>query len=411
MGQSPEGASRRFALRHFASFVAASPLTSESSTQPQDPSVRSERPGTISPPEYGADIMAPVNIHDIEDVAKKKLNKLAYDYIAGGAAEEITLRANREAYGRFWLRRRVMNDVSTIDTTLTLLGERLDHPILLAPAGAKALLHSDGDRICAQAAKHTGSIYVVNPTETIAEMGVAGEAPTWWSATLGHSARPEAEAYAKRVEDAGASAVCVSVDYPYTASRDRNARNQFDIDSIRTGVFSTGEPPQDDFQVGMLQPYTPSMTWEYLSWLHAATDLPVVVKGIVTAEDAALAVDNGADVVIVSNHGGRTLDGMLGTLDALPEVADAVGGRVPVLLDGGIRRGGDVLKALALGADAVLIGRPYLWGLGAFGQEGVQRVVELLHGELRVAMAMAGMASLEKIDLQLVARAWKPEGV
>jgi len=161
----------------------------------------------------------------------------------------------------------------------------------------------------------------------------------------------------------------------------------------------------------MMQAYTPSMTWEYLSWLHGATDLPVLVKGIVTAEDAVLAVENGADMVIVSNHGGRTLDGMLGTLDALPEVVDGVNGRVPVLVDGGIRRGGDVLKALALGATAILIGRPYLWGLGAFGQEGVQRVVEVLHGELRVAMGLSGMASLDKIDRSLVRRAWKPEGI
>jgi isopentenyl diphosphate isomerase/L-lactate dehydrogenase-like FMN-dependent dehydrogenase len=368
-------------------------------------------PDTIAPPEYSPDIMAPINLHEFEEVAKKKLNQLAYDYVAGGAAEELTMRANREAYDRFWIRRRIMHDVSAIDTSLTLLGQKLEHPILLAPAGAKPLLHPEGDKVCARAAKHTKSIYVVSSMDTIAEMSAAGEAPTWWSATLGHDAKADAEAYAKGVEDAGGAAICVSVDYPYTASRDRNARNQFDLDWIRTREFSTGDPPRDAFQVGMLQPYTPSMTWEYLSWLHGATDLPILVKGIVIAEDAALAVDNGADMVIVSNHGGRTLDGMLGTLDALPEVVDAVAGRVPVLVDGGIRRGGDVLKALALGATAILIGRPYLWGLAAFGQEGVQRVVELLHGELRVAMGLAGTASLDEIDRSLVRRAWKPERV
>ncbi len=405
MAKVSEGTSRRAALRQFATFVAASPLVG------QDPSVEEERPGTIAPPQYSADIMGPINLHEFEDVAKKKINKLAYDYIAGGAADELTLTANREAYDRFWIRRRVMNDVSTIDTSLTLLGQQLEHPILLAPAGAKPLLHPEGDRVCAQAAKHTKSIYVVSEMDTMAEMSAAGEAPTWWSATLGQATKADAEEYAKRAEDAGASALSVSVDYPYTASRDRNARNQFDLDWIRTGEYATGEPPRDAFQVGMMQAYTPSMTWEYLSWLHGATDLPVLVKGIVTSEDAALAVDNGADAVIVSNHGGRTLDGMLGTLDALPEVVDAVNGRVPVLVDGGIRRGGDVLKALALGATAILIGRPYLWGLGAFGQEGVQRVVELLHGELRVAMGLSGMASLDKIDRSLVRRAWKPEGI
>ena len=405
MAKVSEGTSRRAALRQFAPFVAASPLVG------QDASVEEERPGTIVPPQYSADIMEPINLHEFEDAAKKKINKLAYDYIAGGAADELTLTANREAYDRFWIRRRVMNDVSTIDTSLTLLGQQLEHPILLAPAGAKPLLHPEGDRVCAQAAKHTKSIYVVGAMDTMAEMSAAGEAPTWWSATLGQATKADAEEYAKRAEDAGASALSVSVDYPYTASRDRNARNQFDLDWIRTGEFSTGKPPRDAFQVGMMQAYTPSMTWEYLSWLHGATDLPVLVKGIVTGEDAVLAVENGADMVIVSNHGGRTLDGMLGTLDALPEVVDGVNGRVPVLVDGGIRRGGDVLKALAIGATAILIGRPYLWGLGAFGQEGVQRVVELLHGELRVAMGLSGMVSLDKIDRSLVRRAWKPEGI
>jgi isopentenyl diphosphate isomerase/L-lactate dehydrogenase-like FMN-dependent dehydrogenase len=400
---------RRSVIREFASFAAGSPLVAETTPPVQDPSIVSEQAGTIAPPEYSADIMAPVNLHEIEQAAKKKLNQLAYDHIAGGAADELTLQANREAFGRFWLRRRVMNDVSTIDTKLTLLGQELEHPILLAPAGAKPLLHPDGDRVCAHAAKHTGAIYVVNASETMAEMSATGTAPIWWSATLGHATPAEAHDYAKRSEDEGASALCVSVDYPYTGSRDRNARNQFDLDSIRTGEFSTGEPPRDAFQVGMLQAYTPSMTWEYLSWLHGATGLPVVVKGIVTGEDAELAVDNGANVVIVSNHGGRTLDGMSGTLDVLAEVSDAVNGRVPVLVDGGIRRGGDVLKAIALGANAVLIGRPYLWGLGAFGQQGVQRVVELLHGELRVAMAMAGMANLADVDRHLVQPAWEPE--
>ena len=290
MAKVSEGTSRRAALRQFATFVAASPLVG------QDPSVEEERPGTIVPPQYSADIMEPINLHEFEDAAKKKINKLAYDYIAGGAADELTLTANREAYDRFWIRRRVMNDVSTIDTSLTLLGQQLEHPILLAPAGAKPLLHPEGDRVCAQAAKHTKSIYVVGAMDTMAEMSAAGEAPTWWSATLGQATKADAEEYAKRAEDAGASALSVSVDYPYTASRDRNARNQFDLDWIRTGEFSTGKPPRDAFQVGMMQAYTPSMTWEYLSWLHGATDLPVLVKGIVTGEDAVLAVENGADM-------------------------------------------------------------------------------------------------------------------
>ena len=286
--ESTKRTTRRAALRQLATFVAASPLAAE--RQEEEP----ERPGIISPPSYSADIMAPVNLHEIEDVAKKRLNKLAYDYVAGGTANELTPAANREAFDRFWIRRRVMKDVSTIDTSLQLLGQELPHPILLAPAGAKPMLHPDGDRVVARAAKQTDSIYVVSSTEMMEKMSAAGEAPLWWSATLGHAARASAEGYAKRAEDSGASAICVSVDYPYTGSRDRNARNQFDLESVGTGVYSTSEPPRDGFQIGMLQPYTPSMTWEYLSWLHGATAIRVVVKGIGTGEDARLAVKNGA---------------------------------------------------------------------------------------------------------------------
>tara|TARA_B100000949_G_C14075583_1_gene363677 strand:+ start:149 stop:694 length:546 start_codon:yes stop_codon:yes gene_type:complete len=172
--------------------------------------------------------------------------------------------------------------------------------------------------------------------------------------------------------------------------------------------YSTSEPPTNGFQSGMIQAYVPNMTWRYMDWVHGATDLPIVVKGIITAEDAHLSVENGAQAVVVSNHGGRTLDGMRGTMEVLPEVVDAVAGRVPVLVDGGVRRGSDVLKALALGARAILIGRPYMWGLGAFGQEGVQRVIELLHGELRIALGNAGQTSVSNLDRSLIRRAWLP---
>ena len=394
---------RRSALRHLASFAAASPLVGQSQASQQR-----ERPEPIYPPAYSDEIMAPVNLHEIEAVARQKINKLAYDYIAGGAADEQTLRANREAFGRFWIRGRRMKDVSAMDTSLDLLGQELEHPLLLAPAGAKQILHPDGDRVAARAARHTKSIYVVSALDTMNELSQVGEAPTWWAATFGQATQTSAVEFAKRAEDSGASAICVSVDYPYMGIRDRDSRNEFDMESIQTGIYSTSEPPQNSFQTGMLQPYTPSMTWKYLGWLHSATQLPIVVKGIVTGEDTRLSVEHGAQAVIVSNHGGRSLDGMVGSLEALPEVVDAVNGRVPILMDGGIRRGGDVLKALGLGATAVLIGRPYMWGLAAFGQEGVQRVVELLRGELMVAMGLAGMANLGAIQRNLIRRAWTP---
>ncbi len=390
---------RRDALRHFASFMAGSPLMATE----QESQMRAE---VIMPPTYAADVMAPINLHEVEDVAKTRINRMAFDYIAAGAADDLTLKANREAFGRFWLRRRVMIPTTTVDTSVELLGQRLEHPIMLAPFGAKALLHPDGDNLSAKAAQHTGAVYVGGSPANMDALAAAGEAPTWWAATLGHEDRASAQEYARQINDTSASAIAVSVDYQYTGARDRPSRYEWHPDWINSANYSTSEEVVQ-FQAGMIQPYAAGMTWEWMDWMKAATDLPIVVKGIVTAEDATLAVERGADVVAVSNHGGRTLDGMLGTLDALPEVVDAVGGRVPVIMDGGIRRGGDVLKAMALGATAILIGRPYMWALGAFGQDGVQRVVELLHGEFGCAMGLAGTPDVASIDRSLIRAAWK----
>jgi isopentenyl diphosphate isomerase/L-lactate dehydrogenase-like FMN-dependent dehydrogenase len=235
----------------------------------------------------------------------------------------------------------------------------------------------------------------------------AQEAPMWWAASLGFSEQAPAQAFAKRAEDGGASALCITVDYPYTAPRDREVRNHFDFEwsSNKDGVpanpnvTSVRKTPA---VAGMIYPFVTGMTWKVLDWLHAATKLPIAVKGIVTAEDARAAVEHGAQAIIVSNHGGRTLDGMIPTLYALPEVVSAVSGRIPVLVDGGIRRGSDIVKAMSLGAKAVLIGRPYYWGLAAFGQVGVQRVIEMLHGEMMVAMGQSGIPNLASFDRSLV---------
>jgi isopentenyl diphosphate isomerase/L-lactate dehydrogenase-like FMN-dependent dehydrogenase len=391
---------RREALRQAAGVLAGSrPRATEQEAL--------TRPGVIMlPTDYPPDVLGPINLHEFEDVAKTKINRLAYDYIAAGAADDLTLQANREAFGRFWFRRRVMIPTTIVDTSVELLGQRLEHPIMLAPFGAKALLHPDGDNLAAKAARHTGAIYVGGSPSNMDALAAAGEAPTWWAATLGHDDRESAQEYARRINDTSASAIAVSVDYQYTGARDRPSRHEWDPGWIGSGNYSTSEPVVQ-FQAGMIQPYAAAMTWEWMNWMKAVTNLPIIVKGIVTAEDAALAVEHGADVVSVSNHGGRTLDGMGGTLDALPEVVDAVGGRVPVLMDGGVRRGGDVLKALALGATAILIGRPYMWALGAFGQDGVQRVVELLHGEFGCAMGLAGTPDVKSIDRSLIRAAWK----
>jgi 4-hydroxymandelate oxidase len=304
------------------------------------------------------------------------------------------------------VRRKVMVDVSRIDTSLELLGRKLEHPILLGPVGLRTLMAPDGERLTARAAEHTKSILVgVNPT-VVQELSKSGQAPMWWAATLGHATEKETADWARRNEELGAAALCVTVDYPYTGARDRPSRDRWEAEWARTRVYSTAEG-SIQFQPGMLDPYISNLTWTWLKWARSASKLPIVVKGVMTAEDARLCIDHGANAVVVSNHGARTLDGTGGTLHVLSEVVDAVNGRIPVLMDGGIRRGGDVIKAMALGAKAILIGRPYLWGLGAFGQEGVQRVIELLHGELRIALALSGAGTLSALNRSFIRPAWK----
>lgn len=383
---------RRDALKEFALFAAGSPLLAQ-------------RRGTIYPHTYSGEVMKPVNLHEFEAVARQKLNRLAYDFIAGGEQDELTLRANREVIEHVWLRPRMMVDVSKIDPSLELLGKNLDYPILLAPTGGKNLVIPEGDRTAAMGAAATKTLYVVGAAGGWMEkLNDQGKAPLWWTNTIGHSAKSAAQGYARRAEDAGAAGICVTVDNPYQSNRDRNNRNRFDYGYMQKGVPAdrVGYKPVAPAVAAMLQPHTPNMTWDYIDWLHSASNLPVILKGILTAEDARLAAQRGAQAIIVSNHGARQLDGVIPTIVALPEVAAAVEGRIPVLMDGGIRRGSDILKALALGARAILIGRPYLWGLAAFGQVGVQRAVELLQAELVVEMGEAGKPNLASIDRSLV---------
>jgi len=382
---------RRQALRRFIPFLCASPLW------PQ-------QEGILYPPAYSNEVMGPVNVHEFEAVAKRKIHKMAYDFIAGGVEDELTLRANREAIARIQLRPRTMVDVSKIDLSVELLGKKLDYPILLAPTGGKNLVIPDGDRIAAQAAFAVKALYAVGAGGWMSKLAEASQAPLWWVNTTGHSTRAAAQGFAQRAEEAGASGLCITVDNQYLSLRDRNSRNRFDYYYQEAGVPKevAKEKPRSPAVAAMLRPHTPNMTWDYVDWLHSASNLPVILKGILTAEDARLAVERGAQAVVVSNHGGRQLDGVVPSVEALPEVVAAVNGKIPVLMDGGIRRSSDILKALALGARAILIGRPYVWGLAAFGQVGVQRVVELLRAELVVSMGLAGKPHLASIDRSLV---------
>jgi isopentenyl diphosphate isomerase/L-lactate dehydrogenase-like FMN-dependent dehydrogenase len=392
---------RRAALRNLLSLVAGSPLLAGAQSPP--PGFAGNKGGTWFPPTYADDVMGPVNLHEFEPIARQKLHKLAYDFIAGGVEDEVTLRANRESLEKLRLVPRVMVDVSTVDPSVELLGRKLDYPILLAPTGGKNLVVPDADMICARAAAHTNTIYGVAaaPVDKLADEGLE---LTFWRNTTGQDTRERAQGYARRCEDDGAHAILVTVDNQYQSNRERNNRNHFDYGYMSTGVPGEGEKPEprSPAVAAMWGPHTPNMTWDYVAWLKSASSLPVILKGILSPQDAALAVERGADAVVVSNHGARQLDSVVATIDALPDVIDAVGGKIPVLMDGGIRRGTDAMKALAIGARAVLIGRPYIWGLAAFGQVGVQRVIELLRAEFALSLALAGKPNVASLDRSLI---------
>lgn len=351
------------------------------------------------------ELMGPINVHEFEEVAKRKMHKLAYDFIAGGVEDEYTLRANREAYEKYVLRPRVMTDVSNVSLEVDLLGMKLSSPILIAPTGGKNLVLENADEKVAAAA--LASKTLICSGTGVQKILQSGAPLLWWSNTIGAATKAQARGYARRIEDGGGKGITLTVDNQYQSNRDRNNRNRFDYGYMQTGVPKDGEPkpaPKSPALPAMWQPHTPQMTWEQISWMKEGAKIPVIVKGIIHPEDAALAVKHGADAIVVSNHGGRQLDGVMGTLEALPDCVDAVGGKVPVLMDGGLRRGTDILKAMALGAKAVLVGRAPLWGLGAFGQPGVERVLWMLNAELKLAMALAGMAKPSDITRTIVRR-------
>jgi 4-hydroxymandelate oxidase len=375
---------RRTALQNLLAFVAASPLTAQSSED---------------------DVNGPVNVHEFEAIAKRKLHKLAYDFIAGGVEDELTLRANRAAYERVFLVPRIMIDVSNVDIGTRLLGMDLKSPVLIAPTGGKNLVLPNADEIVADAALKSGSL--ICSGSGVEKALDSGKPLLWWTNTIGHPTKSAAQGYARRMEDRGAKGIVVTADNQYQSNRDRNNRNRFDYGYMQTGVPKPGEKftPRVPATAAMWQPHVPNMTWEYIEWLKSGANLPVIVKGVLSPEDGQLAVKYGADALSVSNHGGRQLDGVIATLDALPEVIDAVGGKIPVMMDGGIRRGSDILKALALGAKAVLVGRAPLWGLGAFGQAGVERVLWMLNAELKLSMGLAGTPNMASVTRKLVRRA------
>ncbi len=334
--------------------------------------------------------MEPVNVFDYETLTQARLEPNVWSYYSSGSDDEVTLRANRTAFERIRLRPRMLVDVSTCDMRTTVLGTPLSMPILLAPTAFHGLAHPEGECATARAAGKANTLMVASTSSTRSLEDIAREAsgPLWFQ--LYFSDRKSSEELVHRAEAAGYRAIVITVDAPRWGHKERAIRSGFSIPAKAN--FTDQDAAKENI----------SLTWASLVWLRSLTSLTLVLKGIFTSEDAMLAVKHGMDGIIVSNHGGRQLDGVSASIEVLPEVVKAVDGRCEVYLDGGIRRGTDILKALALGARAVLVGRPILWGLAVSGAEGVSHVLEILRSELALAMVLAGRPTLDDVDRSLV---------
>ena len=356
----------------------------------------------------------PINLFEYQTLACQQLSPMARDYYASGSWDEITLRDNRAAFERYKLRPRMLVDVSQRDLSTTILGQSLPLPILIAPMAFQCLAHPEGEIATAKAAASLGSVMVLSTLATTSIEDVASvssQTPQWFQLYV-HRDRGLTRALVERAHAAGFQALCLTVDGPVLGKREKDIHNQFvlpsDMELANFSRLAHLEIPYQPGESGLftyfLEQLNPALTWLDLEWLQSLSPLPLVVKGILRGDDAMRAVEHGAQAVIVSNHGGRQLDGAIASIDALSQVVAAVGEQVDVLVDGGIRRGTDVLKALALGAKAVLLGRPVLWGLTLAGEAGVKHVLELLRDELDLAMALSGCAKLQDIDSSLVVR-------
>lgn len=332
-----------------------------------------------------------LSIADFESAAEKRIVHGAWERIQGGAADEITLGWNKEAWRHIRLRPRVLVDVSKLNTRVTLLGQELPFPILLAPTGGQGLIRPEGDRVVVEGAGAAHATLVISSSASMRVEEIARHAtgPVWFQLYVQRD-RGFTKDLVQRAEGAGCRALCVTVDSPTQGARNREYR-------------AKSELPERELPNLKGKDYLdPSLTWKDIEWLKSFARTPVLLKGILNPDDAAIAVKAGVAGIIVSNHGARNLDTAPATADALPGVVERAAGSVPVIVDGGIRRGTDVLKALAMGATAVQIGRPYLYGLGVAGAEGVARVVQILRTEFEFAMMLTGRPSIASIDRSVI---------
>ncbi len=350
-----------------------------------------------------------INVFDFQAVAKKKLRPAHYGYLATGVDDDATLRVNREGFSKFQLRMRRLIDVRKIDMSTEVVGVKWENPIALAPVASQKMYHPEGEIAVAKAAQAKGHLQILSTvtTSSVEDVTEARRAPVWyqlyptndWNIT---------RALLKRAEAAGSPVVVLTVDLlggRNTETATRFAKADYSPCGVchEKGGYYQRKPMFDGLDVSGVKQLSPSgLTWDYLRRVRDTTSMKLFVKGIVTREDAELCVEHGADGIIVSNHGGRAEESGRSTIECLPEIIQAVSGQVPVLIDSGFRRGTDIFKALALGAQAVCVGRPYLWGLAAFGQAGVEAVLDILRAELELVMKQAGTTSIDQITRALV---------
>jgi 4-hydroxymandelate oxidase len=407
--------------RRFLQFVAASPLFAGSAIAAEGPTpgVRLSDPLAWAPQKFDALIKSPkeaINVFDFEPVCRLNVPPAHFGYMASGIDDEVTLRANREGFAKFQLRPRRLVDVSKVDMSTEILGVKYPSPIVIAPVGGQQSFHEEGELAVARAAKAGNHLQILSTVTNVGveDVAAARGAPLWYQ-LYATNKWEVAQAMVARAEKAGCLAVAVTVDRSGgrnqetlfrlrpTDTRDCNGCHQ--RDSGLAASLTRRAMYQGIDVSGLANTQSSAMTWDFLKRLRDTTKMKIVLKGILAYEDAALAADAGMDAIIVSNHGGRSEDSGRSTIDALPEIVDAVKGRMPILIDSGFRRGTDIVKALAIGANAVCIGRPYIWGLGAFGQAGVERVLELLRIELYAAMQQVGAPSVKHLVPAMVRRA------
>lgn len=338
-----------------------------------------------------------LNLFDYEERARMTMDPAAYELVASGGGDEITVRWNREAFDKIALLPRVLVDVSKLETGVDLFGQELPFPILIAPTATHRLYHPEGEIATARGAGAAGATYVVSTytTTPIEDIAQAATQPLWFQLYI-QDDKGSTKDLVQRAEAAGCRALCVTVDTPTFGIRNRQQRAGFSYQHLPTDVSTP-------YVASSFSPI--SVTWMDIDWLRSFCRVPILLKGVLDPDDADEAVKRGAAGVIVSNHGGRELDTVPASIDALLPVAEKIAGRVPILMDGGIRRGSDILKALAFGATAVLIGRPICYGLGVAGAEGVERVIGILRSEFETAMALSGRPTIESIDRTVV---WSP---